>query len=138
MADTKIVVGEEVEVVLSFRSSLYVPWYGKQKNTITFKGKVIGHTDQDGPTTIRITGDRDMPVRVIPFNKILTWNGKAFKHSALDARKSSQARTVKIEGSKDNVYTLTIATDGSLTCSCPGSKFRGTCKHIDNYKKESA
>ncbi len=81
MANTKIIQGEEVTVVISFRSSLYEPWYPNQPKTLTFTGKVVGHTDDDGDDTVRITGDRQMPVRVIHYSKILLWNDKAFKYT---------------------------------------------------------
>ena len=38
---------------------------------------------------------------------------------------------VKVEGSKGNTYTVRKeATTGQLTCSCPGFKYRGKCKHL--------
>jgi hypothetical protein len=37
----------------------------------------------------------------------------------------------KIAGSKGNIYTLRRnQTTGDITCSCPGFKWRGKCKHL--------
>ena len=38
---------------------------------------------------------------------------------------------VKIDGSKGSVYTVRKNTKtGDVTCSCPGFKYRGKCKHL--------
>lgn len=34
-----------------------------------------------------------------------------------------------VKGSKGNEYTVT-ETDGVLTCSCSGFRFRGQCRHV--------
>lgn len=38
-----------------------------------------------------------------------------------------KANVVKVEGSNGKVYTII-----DNKCSCPGFKFRGKCKHIEN------
>ena len=38
---------------------------------------------------------------------------------------------VKVEGSKGSTYTVRKeTTTGELTCTCPGFKYRGKCKHL--------
>ena len=37
--------------------------------------------------------------------------------------------TITVEGSKGEKYYLT-QEDGLWSCTCPGFKFRGTCKHV--------
>ena len=37
---------------------------------------------------------------------------------------------VKVEGSKGSIYTVRKeTTTGEVTCTCPGFKYRGKCKH---------
>ena len=38
---------------------------------------------------------------------------------------------VKVEGSKGSIYTVRKeTTTGEVTCTCPGFKYRGKCKHL--------
>jgi hypothetical protein len=39
-----------------------------------------------------------------------------------------EGRTWKVAGSKGSEYTVT-ESNGQISCSCPGYKFRGSCKH---------
>ena len=32
-------------------------------------------------------------------------------------------------GSKGNTYVVTVDGDGDISCTCPGYRFRGKCKH---------
>ena len=38
-------------------------------------------------------------------------------------------KTYKIQGSGNNIYTLTVREGIKKSCSCPGYQFRGKCKH---------
>ena len=40
----------------------------------------------------------------------------------------SPIKTYKIQGSGNNIYTLTVRGINK-SCSCPGYQFRGKCKH---------
>ena len=40
-----------------------------------------------------------------------------------------QGETCQVRGSKGDVYTVSL-TEGRWSCTCPGSTFRGTCRHI--------
>jgi len=57
-----------------------------------------------------------------------TWNFKLVE----DEVEEAAAGFVKIAiGSKGEKYTITEVA-GVLQCSCPGSKFRGKCRHIES------
>lgn len=138
MADTKITRDEEVTIEMAYRSPMLPAVFGEQPETITYKGKIVGGADYDPKDSLRITGDQQMPIRVITFAKIVSYNGKPFKYTptvVVDPKKPAPPKTVQVEGSKPGkFYTLTFKEDGSKSCSCPGFGFRGSCKHIDNYK----
>jgi len=40
-----------------------------------------------------------------------------------------QGQTWEVRGSKGDIYTVSLS-DGRWACTCPGSMFRGTCRHI--------
>lgn len=136
MADTNIIRDEEVTIEMEYLSPRLPDVFGEQPTTLTFTGKVVGSADYDPKDSLRITGDQRMPIRVITFAKIVKFNGQPFKYTpTLDPKKPAQPKVVQVEGSKPGkFYTITIKEDGSKSCSCPGFGFRGSCKHIDNYK----
>jgi hypothetical protein len=137
MTDTKIPYNEEITVEMDFPPIQLPGLFPDLKPTVTFTGKVIPSAEYDPRDSLRMTGDQScMHVRVISFNKLLKLNGKKFKYTpSVEANKPQAPKTVKVAGSKPGVfYTLTIKADGSKGCSCPGYGFRGTCRHIDNYK----
>ena len=42
----------------------------------------------------------------------------------------SQTESIEVKGSKGNTYVVTKNTvTGAVSCSCPGHKYRGKCKH---------
>lgn len=41
----------------------------------------------------------------------------------------------KVNGSAGNTYIIT-KRNGKLSCSCPASTFRGTCKHITIFQQK--
>ena len=43
--------------------------------------------------------------------------------------------TWKVEGSKGSIYIIE-QTNNSYVCSCSGYKFRGKCKHIDEFLRK--
>jgi hypothetical protein len=45
------------------------------------------------------------------------------------APEQATGRSWKVAGSKGAEYTVT-ELNGQVTCSCPGYKFRGACKHV--------
>ena len=138
MTDTVFKRDEEVTIEMENNSPMLVAVFGEQPKTIKYTGKVVGSADYDPKDSLRITGDSQMPIRVITFKKIVTMNGQPFKYTptvVVDPKKPTPPKTVQVEGSKPGkFYTITIAADGGKTCSCPGFGFRGSCKHIDNYK----
>lgn len=50
-----------------------------------------------------------------------------------------KSETFEIEGSRGANYTVTVTKSNGknrVTCTCPGSKFRGNCKHIKSIKEQ--
>lgn len=45
-----------------------------------------------------------------------------------------ESKVYKVQGSGKNVYNVTVRGK-TLSCDCPGGKFRGSCKHINQIKE---
>lgn len=88
---------------------------------------VIPSEKWDNPMTFRIPSDQPhIDVRVIDVRNVvsLVVDGKA-----ADTFDFVESQTVKVEGSKGQVYDVTFGSDGEK-CSCVGFSFRKTCKHL--------
>jgi hypothetical protein len=42
----------------------------------------------------------------------------------------------EFEGSKGAKYTVTLS-QGTYNCTCPGFTYRGKCKHVDSFNKDT-
>ena len=49
-------------------------------------------------------------------------------------RPTGPLQVFKVPSSSGGTYTVKQLRDKSWTCSCPGYKFHGRCKHIDSLK----
>lgn len=69
------------------------------------------------------TGNPDFPVRSIQRSQIESIDGRPYTHSL-----PKPTRTVKIQGSRGEIYTVTVGVENS--CTCKGFQFRHTCRHL--------
>jgi hypothetical protein len=76
------------------------------------------------------TGQKDFPFRRIERNRIVEVNGVETKFQ--EAKELPVIR-LRVEGSKGNIYEVVQDQTGS-SCTCPGFKFRGHCKHLEELK----
>src|ERR1700747_120812 len=119
-------VGSRVKVTSQFRN--YVIGMGDIREDV-FEGSVLESYKNDRPGTFRMTGDGNMPIRVITLKYVtdLKIGGKVSK------KVRSNTRTFKVE-SKGNKY-IVVVSDGSYKCDCTGFSYRKTCKHSQAVKK---
>ncbi len=47
-----------------------------------------------------------------------------------DENANSNVKRIEVIGSKGNIYYVSDE-DGKISCTCPGYKFRGNCKHVN-------
>jgi len=45
--------------------------------------------------------------------------------------KKQEDKIIEVDGSKGNVYTVTLGKNGTNNCTCPAFQFRRACKHIE-------
>lgn len=71
------------------------------------------------------TGIADFPVRSIQRSWIVSIDGEAYTYQP---QITVRDRTVKIQGSRGEIYTVRVGSTQS--CTCKGFQFRSTCRHI--------
>ena len=74
---------------------------------------------------------KEFPVRVIHLDHVDTLTYK--KDIEPEKEKEIVCATHKVAGSSGNTYTITQEGD-VLHCTCPGYKWRNTCKHIKSLE----
>jgi len=93
-----------------------------QEEFYTYHGETIALKHVSIDSMALSTGDPEWPVRVIPRSWIESIDGQAYSH------KAPVAQTRTVQGSKGELYTVTLGA--KPTCTCTGFQFRRTCKHI--------
>lgn len=135
MNASKIKVGDQVVIEMTYASPLLANVFQDIPKTKTFRGQVLPSTDYDPLDSVRITSDDPMvDLRVIQFRNIRSWNGESFDYQSQTQRETKKPEYVIVQGSGGKTYTVTKKVDGSLSCNCPGYGFRGRCKHVDQIK----
>lgn len=69
---------------------------------------------------------RKFPRRMLYLSDIVEIGGKKVKPKI----KVAQTRVLHVQGSKGDVYTVTVG-DGFKTCTCAGFTFRRNCRHVN-------
>ena len=96
------------------------------------RGIILGHSNipkwniDAGCVRLLRTDTYSPEVITVPMEWIqnLKIDGKAYTEETF------QEETFQVRGSKGNYYTVTQSVDGSRTCSCPGFKYRRSCRHV--------
>ena len=87
------------------------------------RDKMYGYVRGDGRVEV-FTKPYRFHVRGRKFREVSdTWN------VTVEETEPVQGRNWTVAGSKGAEYTVT-ELNGQVTCSCPGHKYRGSCKHI--------
>lgn len=123
-------VGEEVTLEVKNNTVLLPSLFPNLPKTRVYAGKVLARESSDEADCVRITGDKNWPIRAVAFCNILKVNGKKFTYKETKKAEKPKARTVEVAGSKGNVYTVTIKANGSRSCTCVGFGFNHKCKHL--------
>lgn len=91
-----------------------------------FYGDLLPTPSWVGKDAICISADIPSKMRIIPRHQIISIDDKAQEPTP---ETPLSKKTFKVNGSKGNVYTVTI--NGKYkNCTCPGFGFRRSCKHI--------
>ena len=100
--------------------------FPNEPRTKTFEGVVVERDKHDDPNSFCMTtGDAGFPVRSVMLKHVVSMNG-----ASVDYKAQTSVRTVQVEGSKGNIYTVVINGD-KAKCTCPQNTYRHQiCKHI--------
>ena len=59
------------------------------------------------------------------------WANKKVRDYEKNRPKLPHIKTYKVPGSTGITYTITVTSENSVNCSCPGFTYRRRCKHTD-------
>ena len=129
-------VGSEIEVKMA-NPLMPSARYRDMPGSKTYQGTVLNPFKWVGPDDFCLsTGDANFPVRILDSKLILAiknLDGSTIIDAPQPVRPKSRVWT--INGSKGNVYTVTLNGD-KFVCDCVAGKFGRHCKHIDQAKKD--
>lgn len=130
-------VGSEIEVEMA-NPLMPSARYRDMRASNTYKGIVLNPFNWIGPDDFCLSTDNaESPVRILDSKLILALHHLDGSETAVAAAPSSasKVRVWTIEGSKGNVYTVTLNGD-KFVCDCVAGKFGRHCKHVDQAKKD--
>jgi hypothetical protein len=136
MEDIKIPrIGTRVEVLCQYS----IPWMNEHVRPLV--GIVSVSNPWDKPGTFRLTqvdNCIDESVIAVKNVKSMIILGTSREPNNPEAgaplEESRDAKVFEVEGSKGNVYTVTIAGD-QATCTCVAGSFGRDCKHIKQIRQ---
>lgn len=127
-------IGEHV-VVTSDWSKFFRPFAANVPRTYVTKGKVVKSEKHDSPDTIRLfTGDPGFPYSVVKLSDKVTVTHDDGSTNNYESNDQETKESWEVEGSTGSYTVSRIGAQWS--CSCKGFMFRGSCKHINQVKKE--
>lgn len=106
----------------------------RKRNTLI--GEVVSGEEFDDPNSFRIaTNNSTYPISIVSLKQVVQLiNIDSCVEMDGDAVvEEARNETWTVDGSKGNVYTITVK-DEYWTCSCLGFSFRRQCKHINERK----
>jgi len=120
-------VGSTVMFATKHQSNLL----GQEFDTFFYEDlKVLPSQKFDKPHTFRVSaiGEPHIKERVVSLGlvDVLVVDGEKF----VDDGVVIETLTVKVDGSKGQVYDVTIVGDTPTECTCTGFKFRRNCRHL--------
>jgi hypothetical protein len=94
------------------------------------EGVVVRSNAWDQPGTFKMqVADPNHPNPIIPLHRVHELKFISGEGSTVD----STIKTIKVQGSKGNVYTVTKVGD-QWNCTCTGFMYRKACKHLDEAR----
>jgi hypothetical protein len=91
----------------------------------TFTGRVLKPYRWLSDRQFTLSGDTEMPVRVIDGRYVTS----LVVHSGSSLSVDTGVRVRQVAGSRGAVYTVTHDNRG-IRCTCPGFQFRKSCRHL--------
>lgn len=129
-------VGKLIEVEMGNPLPMSARYRGMPDSTV-YNGTVLKSFNWINPDDFCLsTNDPESPVRILDSKLIRTIryvDGTA--PVAATVEEKPQVRVWTIEGSKGNVYTVTL-NHGKFGCNCVAGQFGRHCKHVDQAKKD--
>lgn len=129
-------VGSQIEVEMGNPLPMSARFRGMPDSTV-YRGTVLKSLSWiDADDFCLSTDIPESPVRILDSKLI-----RAMRHidgtepAVAIVEEKPKVRVWTIDGSKGNVYTVTLA-NGKFFCNCVAGQFSRHCKHVDQAKKD--
>ena len=125
-------VGSEIEVCMKNPLPISAR-HSSMPDSNWYRGKVMKSLNWMSPEMFCLsTGIKESPIRILDQDRILDLRYvDGSEAEQIEVAEKPKFRMWQVDGSKGNVYNVTLA-DGKWSCDCPASSFRrgSLCKHI--------
>jgi hypothetical protein len=129
-------VGSDIEVCMA-NPLMPTARYPGEPDRNWYRGKVMKSLKWMSPEMFCLSTDiKESPIRILDQDRILDLrfvDGSAAEQVELTEKPKFQMW--QVDGSKDNVYTVTL-DNGKWSCDCVAGKYNRPCKHVKKIQEE--
>ena len=128
-------IGTEVEVCMKNPLPVSARYSG-MPDYWWYRGQILKSLKWMSPDMFCLSTDnKESPIRILDQDRILDLrlvDGGEVEH--VELKEKPKFQMWQVDGSKDNVYTVTL-DNGKWSCDCVAGRFNRPCKHVKKIQE---